>query len=1204
MGTEKNQIKIEDRLTALQNRLYDISRRNPLVNINKEKLWFHTEPDVGIENAKKIFDKQNHFLKEYGLDTTLSIDLFIQWKDPLKQYFYCSPLLYQPVRIKKNQKIELQYHLELSQPDIWLVNPVIVQLFKQKFDHQFDDYYTSVDDVIAELEQEFNSEKHQITVLDNFSDREEWQIIKRSAIGTFNYHKSLLARDFGSIIESPNSTVKALLGFEQNALKPPITDHLDWFPLDTSQKKVVGLAASNNLVIQGPPGTGKSHTIATLLQHYLSLEKRVLFVSEKKSALDVVYQRLHNFENYTAYFDVEKQSKLSFYKSLKKAYENQQSKTDFKVNPVNNAALSKNQLYPKGLRHKELNKSTSISDLEEKLIKSTAPKKTPSLNCAIPDYELWRTYLDQLIRIEQLANKEWQINTLGESSFLALNKGLFKERDVIAKIDRKIDELLSNIDLIHHIQSNYQLDLSWDEFSKICLSASILNMVNHSQLDLLFEDTKAYKSFNNWSKKYQLTKHQLDEVKQRNLSWKKRPSIQAIESHQFLMNSKGLLARLKLSRSHKRLFKHYSQTVPVKHGNELLNRLLKEFELSEKLKEISIKLKHNLNILNPDTDIDFILSIRKKTDSVAHNFYQVLLEHDEQEELIGLLADQHKTIANINRIKSYLFTGELPQKINQLTLYLNGLKSELSYIQLFVSEVKSILELPLSILNFIKHNKFTVDELTRSVTKNELDHRLKYQDFLKHLTGNELLNHLESFNNLKTKTYSELVVSIQERQAAKWQSFERIAATPNSKLKEKEKETKAHFKKAKRLMVHEMNKSRQLLPVKELFESCANELTTLLPIWMLNPLAISERLPLEPDLFDVVIFDESSQIPLEDALPAVYRSKQVVVVGDSQQMPPNLFFSSSQQNTVTLLDEAEKVLPNEPLLWHYRSEHPDLISFSNRNFYDNELKLFPAINYYQAVEHHYIANGCFSNSENELEASAIALRFKELLEENISSIGIIAFSKAQENCIRKKVSALNLTIPDSVSILNLESVQGIEKAHVLISIGYAKNEEGKLNLNFGPINQEQGANRLNVLFSRATKKMEVYTSINASDIGLSDNRGLSLLSQFLNFSSIKQNGSIDYHDSLTDKISRFLSEKNYKLVYHSEYSGYIINSFIDYKTRKVVLINPGMYSEGDTDVGGIVDLLKKRFNDVKIILNNDWILDSKKVLEQLETFLS
>ena len=1202
MRTKKDQIDIKEALTVLQSQLFDISSRNPFVNVNKDKLWLISASDSEKLLPKKILEKQNFYLKEYGLETTLRIDLFIKWKHPSKDRYYTSPLLFQPIKIKKLQKIELQYKVDIADENIWEINPVIIHLFRKFFNFEFSANYESIEAAVIELITYFNGDKEKINVIDFFNDIPEWQLIKCPAIGTFNYQKSVLAQDFDKIIALPNKAVSQILGYTENVKNAAEPGFTDWFPLDISQKKVVDVASTNSLVIQGPPGTGKSHTIVSLLQHYLALGKKVLFVSEKKSALDVVYKRLGSLQYFTAYFDAEKKTKLSYYKSLKKAFDKVQVRPEELSLVLDKQSLLKSQIYPSMSRLKESTSTYSISCLENELLENEALLKPVNSKSQIPRFAIWKSSISELKSIETNAQNEWQIKTLGESLCLNLNKSIFEEINPFIKVEKKIDELLTNIVFIQQIQLEYQLNLDWDEFSKICLSASVLNMVNRNQIDLLFENTKSYKSFNTWSKKYDLTKNQLDAISVKNTAWKKRPSVENIESHLITLSSIGILASFKIKKSHNRIFQNYNQTIPVKKGKEILERLLEEIELYSKLNEIKIKLKHNLNILNPDTDIDFIFSIRQKTVALSHNYYQTILEHPEHEDLIGLLADQHRIIGNVNRIKLFLFTNRIPKNLEKCKSYLMALKSQLMHASQSVNELKFILNLESSVLTFILQNKLSISELSKIVAQNELDNRLKYHDYLKHLTGNQLLKDLTSFNRFQSRTFKTILTTINNKQYEGFQEIEKLCLTPHSKLSAEDKASKIYFKKAKRIAIHEMNKTRQLMPVKDLFQSAERLLKTIQPIWMLNPLAIAERLPLESEIFDVVIFDESSQIPMEDAIPAIYRSKQVVVVGDSQQMPPSLFFTGSSESS-TLLNEAEKVLPSESLKWHYRSEHPDLISFSNQNFYENELKLFPSASIETPLQYHYLTNGVFKDSVNKIEAQAIACRLKELLDSGEKEIAIIALSKAQEKCIRSAITNIHIELFETILIRNLDSVQGIEKEIILISIGYAKNEDGKLNLNFGPINHEQGANRLNVLFSRAIRKMEIYTSIKASDLALSENNSINILSQFLQFANNKAaKNHPNFNQILEGKIGKFLNSEGLKYNYESDSEGLIISCFTNDSKQKLLLVNPGLYSKNEMNLTAVLSVFAQRFDEIKIILNQDWLRDAKKVKQELRTF--
>ncbi|MFK8045747.1 MAG: AAA domain-containing protein [Crocinitomicaceae bacterium] len=1196
------QSDIKSVLNQFQSQLYDISARNPFVNVKPEKLLILSDLGIDYTTAEKIRTKQKFYLKEYGLETSLKINLFIKWKQPNKDQFFLSPLLYQPCAIQKNQKIELQYKIKVQNEDCWQVNPILNHLFKKHFHFQFNQEYPSAEAVINHLKAEFNSKNNIFQEADFFDETDNWQLIPVNAVGTFNYQKSMLAKDFERIKQSPNLLIKQILGFENFKQHPEGTGRLDWFPLDSSQKKVLRFASSNSTVIQGPPGTGKSHTIVASIQHYVAQGKKVLFVSEKKSALDVVYSRLAELKSSAAYFDAEKNSKRSFYKSLKNAYNKADTAESIDLN-LDEISLLKSKIYPSVCRIVDEYSGVSIAKLEKELLKNKSKLIEKHAHSTIPKYRTWEELQSDLQKIETFAVADWHLKSIGDSLALHLNKALFLEQNPLVKIDRKIDELINKVTFIARIQSEYQLSLNWIEFSKLCLSASILNMVDHNQVDLLLNNSKTSKTFNSLAKRYQTIKNRLNTIILKNTAWKNRPSLSAIEAHEIILSKTGFLSMLKAKRSHNRLFNNYNEKVSFDAGVEILHRLKQEYDLTEKLHDIEIKLKHSSGIFNPTTEIDFILTVRQKLQSVSHNHYQVILEHNEYEELIELLADQHKVISSVNRIKQFLFNGQMPENINEFVAFLTKLKKQLNRYQNTVSELETVLNLPFQVINFIRLNKCSVSQLTKLVLQNELNKALKYQTHLLNLSGKELMRRSLAINQLKDRNYKLICKGIYRNSLKSWNNIEKLCATPHSKLSDFEKKKKVEYKKAIRIVVHEMNKTRQLMPVKELFEKCDQLITALLPVWILNPLAIAERLPLHAELFDVVIFDESSQIPFEDALPAIFRAKQIIVVGDSKQMPPSQFFSANKQSP-SLLDEAEKFLPTKSLLWHYRSEHPNLISFSNQQFYDNELKLFPAWEKYDPVVHHYIVNGSFEDSKNQKEAIAIVERYRELTDKGETDIAIIALSKEQEKCIRKYIVKKGVDLPESVVLRNLESVQGIEKKIVLISIGYAKNNEGKLNLNFGPINKEQGGNRLNVLFSRAITSMEVFTSITPQDIGLSENKGLTILRQFLQFSSEKKAiKKLTSNDFLTNEIRQFLLDNKIAHYFDAEQSGIIIDCFLTDKKDKILLVNPGLNTKDDIEVSSIISVLNLRFKAVKIVLNADWMKNEANTKKEISDFL-
>ena len=216
-------------------------------------------------------------------------------------------------------------------------------------------------------------------------------------------------------------------------------------------------------------------------------------------------------------------------------------------------------------------------------------------------------------------------------------------------------------------------------------------------------------------------------------------------------------------------------------------------------------------------------------------------------------------------------------------------------------------------------------------------------------------------------------------------------------------------------------------------------------------------------------------------------------------------------------------------------------------------------------------------------------------------IGIIAFSKTQENCIRQ---CIDFELPEQVLISNLENVQGIEKRVILISIGYAPDVNGQLRLNFGPVNQLHGENRLNVLFTRAVKRLEVFTSILPESIGFSENKGVRILRDFIRYA--QSSGKAENY-SISDPIAKALNDMfeaaEIDCRYYDHKNGIILDCFVHHRSGKIILVNPGVYSEQAVDITAVIKALRQRFKGVHIVLNQDWLSGKQKVLDEVLQFI-
>ncbi|HZF98623.1 MAG TPA: AAA domain-containing protein, partial [Pseudoxanthomonas sp.] len=411
----------------------------------------------------------------------------------------------------------------------------------------------------------------------------------------------------------------------------------------------------------------------------------------------------------------------------------------------------------------------------------------------------------------------------------------------------------------------------------------------------------------------------------------------------------------------------------------------------------------------------------------------------------------------------------------------------------------------------------------------------------------------------------------------------RQASLSASQLDAAGKEFKKLYSTGRRELEHEFGKSMRYRSIRDLAgDETGAVVNDLKPIWLMSPLSVSDTLPLAPDLFDVVIFDEASQIPTEEAVPALSRAPQVVVVGDEMQLPPTSFFSASGSeddeivveeegehiainlDSDSLLNQAARNLPATLLAWHYRSRHESLISYSNAAFYDGRLVTIPDRTFEhreddlqslrsdqadagtigadalmrRAVSFHPIADGVYIGRRNMPEARYIAQTVRELLERETGlSIGIVAFSEAQQAEIETALEALAAGDTDFASRLereyvredhdqfnglfvkNLENVQGDERDVIILSICYAPGPDGKMLMNFGPINQRGGEKRLNVIFSRARHRMAVVSTIQAEAITNVHNDGAAALRAFLQFAHASARGEFERAQSVLGALN-------------------------------------------------------------------------------------
>ncbi len=463
------------------------------------------------------------------------------------------------------------------------------------------------------------------------------------------------------------------------------------------------------------------------------------------------------------------------------------------------------------------------------------------------------------------------------------------------------------------------------------------------------------------------------------------------------------------------------------------------------------------------------------------------------------------------------------------------------------------------------------------------------------------------------------------------------------------------------ILKRELNKRRKLMPIRRLFKKIPNLIMTLKPCLMMSPLSVSLYLESDSYVFDTVIFDEASQVFTENAIGSIFRGKQVIIAGDSKQLPPTNFFNVTSENIEfdieeeseeqddsssfeSILDEAA-LLPERILLWHYRSKHEHLITFSNVKIYHNNLITFPSSidkTPDLGVEYIYVENGYYDRGGkkgNVIEAQKIA----EMIIDHFSkypdrSLGVITFGERQQQAIDTALRKLRQENTSYESffdenknepffIKSLENVQGDERDTIILSIGYGKDANGVMRMNFGPLGANGGERRLNVAITRAKCNFKLVGSILPTDIDLSrvTNEGPKLLRSYIEFAingpsslanEIIENDNIWFDSPFEESVYQFLDKKGYKLATQVGCSGYRIDIAVKHPTLsgRYVL---GIECDGATYHSARTarerdrlrqDVLESIGWKIYRIWSTDWIKDpvteGNRLIEEIENALS
>lgn len=1041
-------------LEDLKNELISFQSNDVLVHVHaKPHLWEtisspentgeYTVPAEG--KWEKLYKRFQEIYKESGIQTACFVSKTIIWN--YKNERIESPLMLIPLEVKLNKNIQ-QITFE-PDPDQAFLNPFIQKQFQQLFELEL-----SLEN-LADLKEE---------ILQNPLVE---AINETSFIGQFHYYRFLFLKEIEEIEAIEKSAIlEKLFGNPEIQEKPFSLTEKTILPGDPTQQKVLHEAGKASLVLQGPPGTGKSQVLINILGKMLVTDSITAVVSEKRAALEVIQKKLSGvgLADYTVFLDDQVERK-SVYAQLKKTWQQLESFSENTSSSVSITALKKQQLQLLLDRLQNEQLSSGISFWELKALREKLPdhlNATTAYSCSVAE---WKSLKPVIVSLEKLPFELW--NFFPQEFWQAKQLQHFLEWAAAFEKYSLIFAISDTQDLLALNQ--------WCVISQLQSSSGYKNY-----LEIIRSKTK-WKQFQKLKRNYFSAKAAKEAVKQKTHYWKFIPTEEQLERWEQL--PKKLFGKRKLK-------KYLDSISPEISLGEVTGICSEYFSAHEKFSACQQELI-TLGIFHAEQDFTEIDLLQQRYERIHENQWKTFEQLNEEQ--LNYLKKEVVKLLEFSRKSPFCEAKErieIQKAIQLVQLHLTGLNKVLPALQ----------QLPKAVYywaNRLDSWQVVEQQLICNEWKN---FELLFPEMAQ-LSMSQVRALLNEIIRSEADDQHQFITAIHAYRKAKFDANHQLLLQSSSKLSAEQKQLRQELKKGKALLIKEMNKSRQFLPLRALWNSEARHwLSCLAPVWIMTPTQVAKHFPMEKNLFQLTLIDEASQIPTSHLIGTLQRSQQVIIAGDSQQMAPSAFFLSEEKTDV--LQFAQFYLKNYPLKYHYRSQHPDLIRFSNRYFYNDELEIFPSKTQQgQPLEWIFAEDGRYADSKNPEEAIIVVKQIEKYIG-STETLGIVAFSETQLQTIWNKLKPsvkekLQQRIDNETAFFKpLEKVQGDECDVLIISFGYGKDEKGNFKLHLGPLLKQQGEKRLNVLFSRAKQKIIFISSVKPEDFPLSDNNSVHLLKNF------------------------------------------------------------------------------------------------------------
>lgn len=1088
----------------------------------------------------RLYRKEKSIQEETGTVTLYIAAGFLKWCEGEGAEEKYAPIFLYPATLTKKGAVSAAYSVEVNTEDVQ-INSTLLEFLYQDFNV----------DMRGLANVPLNDTKELLSVLARIKREtvsfKGWEVMNNVFLATLSFANYLLWYDVKYKTDKfrKHPIINSLINnrLEMETSKYEMSDISSdeayvgkqkiYLPIsaDSSQYSAIYDSLSKSFVLHGPPGTGKSQTITNIIANNIVRGRRVLFVAEKMAALSVVHRRLQNIG--LGDFCLELHS----------------NKTDKSV--ILGQIIRTLSLADGKSEREHLDKAAEIGVCIEKLQgELDAMHRKRYLGFSL--YEAVMNYFQNqdapdCLRIDSLFYEK-----LTESSF---NNYL----DVLTELSLRAKEC-GDIDKSPFKQiGRFEYGVEWRKRGDTALEIYLLELKHLRQyarnllplfnmrtvsltkvkVEALYNICKLLKSGSvvNYFKHCKSVENAKGIIDSYNEALKKQSLLLKEYSVKYgAYPSEAPFEELEEARKsgyHSRAVrKCFPADLDRKDRNEFIEYLLK----CESNRRILLKRTKELGELF-ELSVPTIPSVNEcvlKMNALFENARRLYAEFDVKlfnECCIALTAgapniylDFYATVyEGCHRAKQcfeetfHTQEGAGSEDISGTIEYVTNIQRNIDYIpswcryQEIVEKCKEkgfefILE-PLNV------GEITANDILRCFKKcvyyNFIRSELYLDDALCQFSGLTLEDTANKFK-LLTEEYERLT---------REELYERLVShLPRP-------ETAGDHNLERVILMRAEKTNMKGTTLRNMLAQIPNILKTTCPCMLMSPTSVTQYLDIDMDKFDLVIFDEASQVPTCKAIGSIVRGKEVIVVGDPKQLPPTTFFSSDfkddehyeVEDLESILDDCLALgMPENHLLWHYRSNHESLIAFSNAMYYDNTLLTFPSPNElnskvsFRYVDGIYERGGskCNKKEGDELVSEVIA-RLKNPATRT-QSIGIVTFNTAQQNYIDNALSKLihqnNLEsaayeCEEPLFVKNLENVQGDERDVILFSVGYGPDGKGKLSLNFGPINQSGGYKRLNVAVTRARSEMKVFSAItgNMIDLSRTDSKGVHGLKAFLEY---------------------------------------------------------------------------------------------------------